>query len=54
LARPVELFGEAALFEKALFKLFELLIQQVVGLVDQADGRVGRSLGALGQILLWP
>jgi hypothetical protein len=33
-------FADAAVFEEVLFEAAELLIEQVVGLVDQADGDV--------------
>jgi len=36
-------FPQAALFEKVLFLTAKLLIDQVIGLADQADGDVGDS-----------
>ena len=41
----VEAFGEATVVKKGLFKLPELLVEQVIGLVDQADDRVGGDVG---------
>jgi hypothetical protein len=37
LPRPVKLFRKPALFQKLLFQLPELLVEQAVGLVDQAS-----------------
>jgi len=45
LARVIEAFGEAAFGEELLFELAKLAVEQIVGLVDQADQRVGRDLG---------
>ena len=45
LAGGVEAFGEAALGEELLFELVELTVEEVVGLVDQADDGVGGYLG---------
>ncbi len=36
-----ELFGDAAAFDEVALQADELLVEQVVGLVDQADQRVG-------------
>jgi hypothetical protein len=33
----MQAFGETALLEKARFELPELLVEEVVGLVDEAD-----------------
>src|SRR5437899_13085736 len=40
--------AQAALFQKILFQPFELLVEQVVGLVDQADENVGHHLRRAG------
>lgn len=43
-ADRVQAFGEfalAALFEKVLFQPAELLVDEVVGLMNEADGHVG-------------
>ena len=40
-----ELLGEAAVFDEALLHADELLVEQVVGLVDQADHGVGDDGG---------
>ena len=54
LPRKVEPFSETALVEESLFKLPELLVEQVIGLMDEADDRVsgdlGRSLFNIGRI----
>ena len=42
--QAVEPLGEAALGQELLFKLTQLLIEQIVCLMDQADERVGGSL----------
>lgn len=36
------------LFDKVLFKPAALLVEKVVGLMDEADGDVGRDLGWAG------
>ena len=36
--------AEAALLEEGLFQMAELLVEEVVGLVDQTDGDVGDGL----------
>ena len=41
-------FAQAALLEKGLFQLAKLLIQEVVGLVDQANEDVGNHFGGAG------
>ena len=41
----VKPFGETAFLEKSLLQLPEQLIEQVVGLMDEAKQRVGRHLG---------
>jgi hypothetical protein len=40
-SHPVQFLSEAAFFEKLLFQLPQLLVEQIVGLVDQADESVG-------------
>ncbi len=37
----VKSFSKPALFNKLLFELSQLLIQQIVGLMYQADNRIG-------------
>jgi hypothetical protein len=44
----VKLLREPALFQELLLQLPELLVEQVVGLVDQADQGVGGNLGERG------
>jgi hypothetical protein len=39
----IQFLGEATLFQKLLLKLAELLVEKIVGLVDQADERVCRD-----------
>jgi len=41
----VKFFGKAAFCQELLFQLPQQLIEQVVGLVNQADKRIGRYLG---------
>lgn len=41
LPHPIKLLRKPALFQKLQFQLPELLVEQVVGLVDQADQGVG-------------
>lgn len=43
-AGVVEAFGEAAFGEQLAFELGELAVEEVVGLVDQADEGVGGGL----------
>lgn len=38
-------FAQAALLEELLFEAGELAVQQIVGLVDQADQDIGHHLG---------
>ena len=45
LSRLVEPLSKSALLEKSPFKLPELLIQKVVGLVNETDDSVRGSLG---------
>ncbi len=40
--------AQAALFQEVLLQPPELLVNQVVGLVNQADGNVGDDLGRAG------
>ena len=47
---PLQAFGHSTLFEKATVELAQLLVQQVVGLVNQADKAVG---GLLRRALLY-
>jgi hypothetical protein len=39
----IQFLGEATLLQKLLLKLTELLVEKIVGLVDQADERVSRD-----------
>jgi hypothetical protein len=41
----IQLFGEAPLFQKLFFQLPQLLIQQKIGLMNQADQGVGGNFG---------
>ena len=41
-------FAQAALLDEVLLQAAKLLIQEVVGLVDQAEGDVGDDLGGAG------
>ena len=45
LPRVVEPFGKATFLKEGRFKLPELLIKKVIGLVNQTDDRVGGDLG---------
>ena len=36
-------FAQAAFIDEGLFQTAELLVEQIVGLVDQADDRIGRD-----------
>ena len=38
-------FAQAALFQEILLQSAELLIYEVIGLVDQADGNIGDHFG---------
>ena len=38
-------FAEAAFFEEVFFEAADLLVEEVVGLVDEADGDVGEGSG---------
>jgi hypothetical protein len=38
---------QAALLQELLFQRFDLLVQQIVGLVNQADGEICHHLGLL-------
>ena len=40
--------AQAALFQKIFFQSAELLVNEVVGLVNQADGNVGDDFGRAG------
>jgi len=52
-AGAVEFFGEPAVFEELLVELSELLVEQVVGLVNQADQGVGGGFrGAFDKTLI--
>lgn len=42
------LLADAAFLDEVLFQSAALLIQQVVGLVDKADGDVGQDIGWTG------
>jgi len=44
-AGAIETLGEAAFFEETLLQGFELAVEKVVGLVDQAEHRVRCDLG---------
>jgi hypothetical protein len=44
-SHAVKFLGEAAFFQKLLLQLAKKLIQQVVGLVDEADQSVGGDFG---------
>lgn len=44
-SRLVESFSKSALLEKSFFKLPELLIQKVIGLMDEADDGVRGNFG---------
>jgi hypothetical protein len=41
----VKLFGEAILFKELFFQLSQLLVQQKVGLMNQADQSIGGNFG---------
>jgi len=41
-------FAEAALLEEVLFEPADLLIEEVIGLVDEADDDVGHDLNGSG------
>jgi hypothetical protein len=43
-------FAEAAFFDEVLFQTTEQLIEEVVGLMDEAEGDVGEDFGrAIGE-----
>ncbi len=46
LPHPVQAFGHSALFEEATVELAQLLVEQVVGLINQADQAVGSRFSA--------
>ena len=39
------LLADAAIFHEVLFQMADLLVEEVVGLVDEADGDVGKDGG---------
>ena len=42
------LLADAAFFDEVLFQPAALLVEQVVGLMDEADGDVGEDIGRAG------